>query len=353
MVPGGFEPFGLHAAFEGSFPFKHVGRQVAQDFQIFRGMVFADAAVVFSESYIQTPVQSVFDTPMFPDGFGEGGGLVVEAGDEIGCFNRGLAMNFPFPDRHADGVKPWPVVFSREPGDVVGGEIPPGFDAAMLPINGFEGIEGAIGRLLKEQGDIIMEPFLIVFDLDDIIGLCMDNRLSDFFLAPHGVKRDNSTPQIQDFYQFRDGGDFVGLVIGLELAQHQADIRSPGADQVYGGFAVGLIAGAAQGLAIDGDGFALKGCGKLPGPAGEEIMEPLGIKLGKETAEGVVGRDAVWQFQEFLKPVELGAAVFSHLGPGVGTADEGAKSKQEDIVEQVPGIVTSGVLEAVEVFAEG
>jgi len=57
MVPGGFETFGLHAAFEGSFPFKHVGRQVAQDCQIFRGMVFADAAVVFSESYIQTPVQ--------------------------------------------------------------------------------------------------------------------------------------------------------------------------------------------------------------------------------------------------------------------------------------------------------
>jgi hypothetical protein len=120
-----------------------------------------------------------------------------------------------------------------------------------------------------------------------------------FFLAPHGVKRDNATPQVQDFYQFRDGGDFVGLVSGLELAQHQADIRSPGADQVYGGFAVGLVAGAAPGLAIDGDGFALKRFGKLPGPAGKEVMEPLGIKLGKETAEGVMGRDAVWQVQEF------------------------------------------------------
>ena len=353
MVPCRFEPFGLHAAFEGSFPFKHVGRQVAQDCQIFRGMVFADAAVVFSESYIQAPVQAVFDTPVFSDGLGEGGGLVVEAGDEIGCFNRGLAIYFPFPDRHADGVKPWPVVFSREPADVVGGEIPPGFDAAMLPINGAKGIEGAIGRLLKEQGDIITEPFLIVFDLDDIIGFRGDNGLGDFFLAPHGVNGDNGSPQVQDFYQFRDSGDFVGLVSGLELAQYQADIRSPGADQVYGGFAVGLVAGAAQGLAIDGDGLALKRCGKLPGPAGKEVMEPLGIKLGKETAEGVVGRDAVGQFQEFLKPVELGAAVFSHLGPGVGAADEGAKSKQEDIVKQVPGVVTSGVLEAVEMFAEG
>ena len=114
-----------------------------------------------------------------------------------------------------------------------------------------------------------------------------------------------------------------------------------------------MVPGAAQGFAIDGDGFTLKRFGKLLHPAGEEVMKPLGIKLGEETAEGVVGRDAVWQFQEFLKPVKLGPAVFSHLGPGVGAADEGAKSNQEDIVEQVPGVVSSGVLEAVEMFAEG
>jgi len=122
---------------------------------------------------------------------------------------------------------------------------------------------------------------------------------------------------------------------------------------VYGGFAVGLVAGAAQGFTIDGDGFTLQRFGKLPGPAGEEVMKPLGIDLGEETAEGVVGWNTVGQFQEFLKPVKLGAAVFSHLGPGVGAADEGAKSNQEDIVEQVPGVVTSGVLEAAEMFAEG
>jgi hypothetical protein len=59
------------------------------------------------------------------------------------------------------------------------------------------------------------------------------------------------------------------------------------------------------------------------------------------------------QFQKFLKPVELGAAVFRHLGPGVGAADEGTQSNQKDIVKQVPGVVTSGVLEAIEMFAEG
>ena len=86
MVPGGFETFGLHAAFEGDFPFQHIGRQVAQDCQIFRGMVFADAAVVFPESYIQAPVQAVFDPPVFSDGLGEGRGLVFEAEDKNTMF---------------------------------------------------------------------------------------------------------------------------------------------------------------------------------------------------------------------------------------------------------------------------
>jgi len=66
-----------------------------------------------------------------------------------------------------------------------------------------------------------------------------------------------------------------------------------------------------------------------------------------------VGGDAVGQCQEFLKPVDFGPVVFRHLGPGVGAADEGAKSNQEDIGEQVAGVVTPGVLDAVEMFAEG
>ena len=41
----------------------------------------------------------------------------------------------------------------------------------MLPINGFESVEGAIGGLLEEQGDVLTELLLIVFDLDYIIGL--------------------------------------------------------------------------------------------------------------------------------------------------------------------------------------
>jgi len=109
---------------------------------------------------------------------------------------------------------------------------------------------------------------------------------------------------------------------------------------VGGRAAVGLVARAAQGFPIDGDGITLKRFSQFPRSAAEEVMEPLGVEPGEEPPEGVMGGDAVGQFQEFLEPVQLGAAVFNHLGPGVGAADEGAKSNHEDIVEQVPGVVT-------------
>ena len=41
------------------------------------------------------------------------------------------------------------------------------------------------------------------------------------------------------------------------------------------------------------------------------------------------------------------------LCPGVGAADDGAKRYQEYVVEAMASVVTSGVLDAVEMFAKG
>jgi hypothetical protein len=88
-------------------------------------------------------------------------------------------------------------------------------------------------------------------------------------------------------------------------------------------------------------------------PSSKERLKAFGIDSCEETAEGVVGRDTVWQFEEVFEPCAFGAAELGDLCPGVGAADDGAKRDQEDVVEAVASVVTSGVLDAVEVFAEG
>ena len=82
-------------------------------------------------------------------------------------------------------------------------------------------------------------------------------------------------------------------------------------------------------------------------------MKAFGIDPCEETAEGIVGGDAIGQFQEFFKPDDFRAAELSYLGPGVGAADDGTKSNQEHVVEAVSGVVMPGVLDAVEMFVEG
>ena len=122
---------------------------------------------------------------------------------------------------------------------------------------------------------------------------------------------------------------------------------------MYRGFAVDLVVGSAKGFPIDGDGFTVEGLGNILHPSSKERLKAFGIDPCEETAEGVVGGDTVGQFQEFFKPCDFGVAVFGDLCPGVCAADDGAKRDHEDVVEAVASVVTSGVLDAVEMFAEG
>ena len=45
------------------------------------------------------------------------------------------------------------------------------------------------------------------------------------------------------------------------------------------------------------------------------------VQASKDIAEGVVGRDAVGQFQEGLKPGQLAPAEELDVDPGIGAAD--------------------------------
>jgi len=72
-------------------------------------------------------------------------------------------------------------VFSLKPGDIIGSKIASGFDAAVLAVDGLEAVKRAVCRILEEKGDILMEPLLVVFDLDDIVSFFFDDGLRDFF----------------------------------------------------------------------------------------------------------------------------------------------------------------------------
>lgn len=118
------------------------------------------------------------------------------------------------------------------------------------------------------------------------------------------------------------------------------------------GFTIDLVVGPAKGFSIDGNGLSAEGVGHILHPSSKESVKVFGINSCEKTPEGVVGRYTIGQFKELFEPCDFGLAKLGDLCPGVGATDNSAKRDQEYVVKAVASIVTSGVLDAVEMFFE-
>lgn len=64
-----------------------------------------------------------------------------------------------------------------------------------------------------------MSRGLVGFEGQDIVGILLVNLAGNFGLATHDINGHNAPLEHQDGEQFRDGGDFVGMVLGFDLAR--------------------------------------------------------------------------------------------------------------------------------------
>ncbi|MDF3017050.1 MAG: hypothetical protein K0R44_2275, partial [Thermomicrobiales bacterium] len=189
-----------------------------------------------------------------------------------------------------------------------------------------EGIEdrpghGAAGETVLVTMLLHCGERLAVISLEpqQVVGAPFQDPAGDRLLAAHGIQRHDAVVQGQRFEQRRDRGDLVRLAIDLTLAEHQALLAGPGADQVQR--PLGLAEGAAQGFAIDRHDLAVEGLGKGLSPGGEAGLEGVRIDQHEDPPEGVVRGNAVGQGQEGPQPTHLGAAVERDVVPALGARD--------------------------------
>ena len=67
MVPGGIEAFSLDSAFAGFILLEQIESDAVEHGEVLRGVAGAFAAEVFTEAYVEHPVQFVFDAPVLAD----------------------------------------------------------------------------------------------------------------------------------------------------------------------------------------------------------------------------------------------------------------------------------------------
>ena len=178
-----------------------------------------------------------------------------------------------------------------------------------------------------------------------VVAALVDDLSGDLLLAAHGINADQKAFHVQCFEQFRNGGDFVALLLDALLTKDNAQIGGERTDDM--GWSASPLGRAANRLAI-GRHLPRWRSGRydLTHPAAKEGFELLGIKCPEQTIKGRRRRDTILQRQ---KLPQLGLARLCPKGK-VLTGIHVTKAGADGDHLQLPEIVECSVAGIPRVF---
>ena len=161
-----------------------------------------------------------------------------------------------------------------------------------------------IGKVDLQLG---VQGGLVVFDLQDILAVGVEDLLGDVLLTTQGVDGYHRPVEFQQLQQLLDGREFLALARSLDLGKDQVIGGHEGADHVgHAALVPAVLEAAAQALAVDGHQLAGGELHQVLHPLHEAVFKSLRLQFGKNVAEGVVGGNAVGQLQKGPQPGQLG-----------------------------------------------
>lgn len=108
---------------------------MAEDSEIFGAVVAAVSGLVLVHSYVEDPMQAVFDAPMPSGCVSESRNGHCRTKQVVNAFGCDFAFDFAGSGDLADGSQTRPVMCFLQPGNVSGEGGRTGFDTAMIAIN--------------------------------------------------------------------------------------------------------------------------------------------------------------------------------------------------------------------------
>lgn len=140
--------------------------------------------------------------------------------------------------------------------------------------------------------------------------------MSGGLLAVHRVGGDRAAIEREQRQEFGQGRDLVAVAVDPALAQDQALLAGPGADQMQRAGPCTTVERAADGLAVDRHHLVDpggKGCHEPP----EASLKRFGVQQAEQAGEGIVTRDAARQAHEATEQRRLGLAEQGHVDAGL------------------------------------
>ena len=115
-------------------------------------------------------------------------------------------------------------------------------------------------------------------------------------MTTHGVDGDDSVLQVDLFEKHGNGGDFIGLVCRGDLAQGNAFLAGPGADDMERPKVAAGVVRAATGLAVNRDetfAGAIVGRNGVRNPILKAALKGLGFKSHEKPANAIARGNAI------------------------------------------------------------
>ena len=155
-------------------------------------------------------------------------------------------------------------------------------DAPVSFVHGLENVMFDAGEprslaVFECVGYVVPQLRLVLLDRQNIVRALFDDLTRDLLLAAHGVDGYYAAFDFQRLEQFGDGGCLVGMVVGFDLSERDAVGCRPRARHVDGRFAVRLVSGATDGLAVNCRDLPFGGFPDPLCPFDEEVLEVSGV----------------------------------------------------------------------------
>src|SRR6266446_2136510 len=302
-------------------------------------MTFLDAAIIFTKTDVQLPMQIVFNPPMTTQYFGILTNTHCAAAYKVPHLRGRFAFARTLAATHAHGLQLGPGLTVPDTLHMMDHHIRAVLLAAMSLLRGAmlqHHMRGklSIQRLLYGRLNILQQMLLVTFHGQDIVPAASNNLSGDFFLTTHGVDAHQRSLQVQQLQQGRNGRDFVALIIHSYLSQRQVGLGCPGTDQVQR--TPVRPRRAAQRLAVDGDVAHAEEVGNRAQPGQATALKRTRLQVAKHALEGVVRRHSVGQLQEPLEPRQTFLSKENDFRPVVAVGDDTTDCQHNNVHQQMP-----------------
>ena len=308
---------------------------------ILRASAFENPTVVICERGVQRPVQLVFDGPVPSDPSMKKFALACfETAEIVTDLDFGFLFELTLSKDATDALETNPFGLALKRFDIGNKPIRPPLFAPVGVVFRFKELHGDLFEILLHRGleedlDLLVRVGLVGFEAQNIVRFGFDELVCDVRLAPDRIDGDGAAFEADQLEQFGDRSDFILAVTGIHLAQDELVVDGPSADEMKRRLLVTVDEGAPQRLSIDGDQLLIHDFLEVLDPALEALYEGFGVEHGEDPVEGVVRRDAVFELEKLLKPVDARCRELLDFGPSIQAADGRTQSDCQDVVQIV------------------